>query len=182
MEMTVKLQGFQELAAALRDLPGNLGRNTLRSAVGAGAAEVRKAARENARRMADTGTLARSIYSKQIREQSGPLRQVYFVGARQGKKLQKVGKKGLSQDAYYARWVEFGHFSRTGSGGRRLIRGTDRLQRKNQELADQVMAGSVRWIAAKPFLRPAFESRRSAAIDAIGDKIRQRLETFKVTR
>ncbi len=178
MELDAKLEGFKEFAAGLRELPGNVGKNVLRRAVSAGASVVRVEAKNNALAIKETGTLARSIYQKQIRELSGPRNQVFYVGARSGKQYRKVGKKGVSQDAYYARWVELGHFTRgpgkggffsTGSG--RLFRETNRGQRNNAILAAQVHAGVVRWVPAHPFLRPAYDVKVNAAVDAMGASI-----------
>ena len=157
MDVTMKLQGFKELAEALKELPQNISKNVLRSAVGAGAAVVRVEAKNNALAMKKTGTLARSIYQKQIRELSGPEKQTFFVGARSGKLYRSVGKKGVNKDAYYARWVELGHFSRPAKKG----------------------AGHVHWVPAHPFLRPAFDVRKAEAVDAIGQKIAARLQTIK---
>jgi len=181
MDTTVKLEGFAELAAALRELPQNIAKNALRSAVGAGAAEIRKQAKANAEGMRDTGTLARSIYQKQIREQSNNEKQVFYVGARQGKSYQKVGKKGVNKDAFYARFVELGHFSRrTEKGFERVMRNANRGGVNNQRLADQVQAGTVKWVPAHPFLRPAFDVKKDAAVTAMGDKIAERLAKIKV--
>jgi HK97 gp10 family phage protein len=150
----MKLTGFDELARGLRELPDNLAKNDLRSAVAAGAAEIRKEVRQNALRIKDTGTLARSIYQKQIRELSGPDKQTFFVGARRGKKYQKVGKKGLSQDAFYAPFVEFGHYTRKRKDGKTV----------------------PHWVSPKPFMRPAFDTKKEAAVTAIGDKLRARIQ------
>lgn len=170
MEFDVKLEGFKELAAALRGLPGNVGKNLLRAGVAAGAAEVRVEARKNALAIKRTGTLARSIYQKQIRELSDAEKQVFYVGARQGKKYQRVGKKGLSADAYYARFVELGHFTRPAGGGK-LPRHTNRGERNNAALASLVHSGQVKWVPPKPFLRPAFDVKKDAAIQKIGERI-----------
>lgn len=175
MEVTIQLQGFAELAAALKALPDNIARNALRSAVAAGAAEVRVAAKANALAMRDTGTLARSIYQKQIRELSSLQRQTFYVGVRAGRKFKKYGKTGLSKSseegAYYGRFVEFGHFSRP-SGGGRIPRGAGR--------SAVTSSSAVRWIPPHPFLRPAFDTRKGAAIEAMARKLRERLERFKV--
>lgn len=179
MDFTLNLSGFKELADGLRQLPENVGKNYLRSAVGAGAAVVRNEARLNAQRIRVTGRLARSIYSKQIRELSDNTKQTYYVGARQGKKYQKVGKKGLSQDAYYARFVELGHFTRPSTGGK-VLRKSGRGQINNARLAAQVQAGQVRWVPPHPFLRPAFDVKQQAAVDAMGAKLRARLESLRL--
>lgn len=186
MDFDAKLTGFKELAELLRDLGPNLGKNVLRSSVAAGAAVVRVQTKRNAQAMADTGTMARAVYQKQIREQSGPEKQVFYVGVRQGKKQQSVGKKGLNRDAFYARWVEFGHFTRgPGKGGffarsdGSLFRDTNRGGKNSAILVAQVQAGHVRWVPAHPFLRPAFDTQKENAVEAIGEKIRERLEKLK---
>lgn len=134
------VQGLKELQAALKDLPERIARNVLRGAVGAGAAVIRKEARGRA--PVATGTLKRAIYQKQIRELSSQVKQTFYVGARKGKKYRYQGKKGtLSQDAYYARFVEFGTAK----------------------------------MAARPFLRPAFEAKKGEAVQAIKDYLAQRI-------
>lgn len=175
MDFSVKLQGFEELTKGLKELGEKVGKNVLRSAVGAGAAVIRVEAKKNAEGMRDTGTLARSIYQKQIPEQSSPEKQVFYVGARQGKIFQKVGKKGANKDAFYARFVELGHFSRPSTGGR-LARGAGR----DANLVSHLKAGTVRWVPARPFLRPAFDVGKDRAVDAIGNKIADRLAKIKI--
>jgi HK97 gp10 family phage protein len=175
----VKLTGFKELADALKELPANISKNVLRSAVGAGAAVVRVEAKNNALAMKKTGTLARSIYQKQIRELSGPEKQTFFVGARSGKLYQKVGKKGVNKDAYYARWVELGHFSRPSKANKKLLRKAGRFEAQNINLAVAVESGVIHWIPARPFLRPAFDVKKEQAVEAIGQKIAARLQTIK---
>jgi HK97 gp10 family phage protein len=176
VEATIKLTGFAELAAQLKALPDNIGRNGLRAAVAAGAAEVRKQAKTNALAMRDTGTLARSIYQKQIREQSSLQRQVFYVGVRAGRKFKKYGKSGMSKSseegAFYGRFVEFGHFTRPRGGGR-ITRGAGR--------AAVISSSAVHWVPARPFLRPAFDGKKSEAIDAMAVKLRERIERFKAT-
>lgn len=105
--------GLDQLAKMLKQLPANISRNVLRQAVSAGAQVIVKEARlkapeysgpEFSEKKREThpppGTLKRSIYKKQIRELSDLGRQVFFVGARHGKKSKF--------DAYYFRFVEFG--------------------------------------------------------------------------
>ena len=176
MEFEIKLQGFAELAAGLRELPNKVARTILSKAVSAGALVVQQQMKQNAEGMRDTGTLARSIYRKYIREQSGPEKKVFFVAPRQGKKFQKMGKKQISKDAYYARWLEFGHFTRppgTHLNKQGLTR-ANKIGRKsnrggvdNAALADQVQSGTVKWVPAHPFMRPAFDTKKEASIDAM---------------
>lgn len=161
MATTVKVEGLSQLAEAFRLLPQNIGKNVLRGAVYRASKVVRDAAKELA--PVESGTLKRSIYMKQIRERSGPLVQTFYVSARKGKKYRKKGKgAGSGRDAYYAGFVEFGHFTR-GSKGR--LRKTNRGQANNQALADMVQTGQVRWVSPKPFMRPAWDSRKREALD-----------------
>src|SRR5574337_608603 len=138
------IDGLRELKRALEELPKAIGRNVLRGAVRAGAQLIRKEAQQRApvytgdvsKGHPPPGTLKRAVYQKQINELSSATRQTFFVGVRKGNKYRNQGKSGkLSQDAYYASWVEFG---------------TSKM-------------------AARPFLRPAFEAQKNAAVEAIRD-------------
>lgn len=142
--------GLKELQAALKELPQRIARNVLRGAVGAGAAVIRNEAKARAPvSIGDggvghppPGTLRRAIYQKQIRELSSAVKQTFYVGVRKGKQYRKQGKKGnLSQDAYYAKFVEFGTAK----------------------------------MAARPFMRPAFEAKKGEAVQAIKDYLAKRI-------
>jgi HK97 gp10 family phage protein len=109
--------GLRDLQASLKELPKVVGRSTLRGAVNAGASVIRGEARANApvytgpvsEGHPPPGTLKRSIVQKQIRELSTLLVQTFYVTVRKGKKYRNQGKSGnLSQDAFYATWVEWG--------------------------------------------------------------------------
>ena len=147
---TVQITGLSELNRALSEFPERLARNVLRGSVAAGAAVIRKDARERAPRYEGPvaaghpppGTLKRAIYSAQARRLSGLLQQVYQVGVVSGKRTKKSGRKsGRAADAYYWRFVEF---------------------------------GTVK-MAARPFLRPAFEAKKLDAVEAIRAYMAQRI-------
>ena len=147
----VHVQGLDQLARALKELPKRVARNSLRAAVYAGAKVIRDEAKLKAPmaiaalgpNQPPPGTLKRSVIMKQIPELSSAERQTFFVTVRRGKKYRKQGRKGqLSQDAWYWRFVEF---------------------------------GTVK-MAARPFLRPAFERKKRAAVQAIQDRLAQRIE------
>ena len=144
------VQGLRELQAALKELPDRIARNVLRGSVSAGAAVIRKEATARApvstgpkrQGQPPPGTLKRSVYQKQIRNLSSLVRQTFIVSVRKGKKYRNQGKKGnLSQDAWYATFVEFGTAK----------------------------------MAARPFLRPAFESKKGDAVAAIKDYLARRI-------
>lgn len=185
MDVEIKLQGFDELLSKLRDMPDNVARNAIRSAVAAGGRIIRDEAKANIGRGGgfpdmDTGTLRRSMYVKYIREASGPQRATFYVGARQGynarrrtgsKKVQSGGKF----DAYYAKWVELGHWSRKPGGGQ-LKRGRGRAAAIQAAAA----RGDIHYIEGKPFLVPAFIARKEDAIKAMGDVIAARIVRYRV--
>ena len=149
-DFSVQIQGLSELNQALSELPQRLARNVLRGSVAAGAAVIRREARERAPRYAGQvaaghpppGTLKRSIYSAQARRLSSLLQQVYHVGVVSGKRVKKSGRKsGRAPNAYYWRFVEF---------------------------------GTVK-MAARPFLRPAFEAKKMAAVEALRAYMAERI-------
>ncbi len=153
------VQGLRELQVALKALPQGIARNVLRGSVNAGATVIRKEAQSRApvsegpkrAGQSPAGTLKRSVYQKQVRELSSLVKQTFIVGVRKGKKYRNQGKKGnLSQDAWYARFVEFG---------------TSKM-------------------AARPFMRPAFEAKKGAAVAAIKAYLERRLpaEVTKLAR
>jgi HK97 gp10 family phage protein len=138
--------GLRELEAALKSLPDRVARNVLRGAVAAGAAVVRKEARDLAPKSEGpqpeghvSGTLKRAIYQKQIRERSSLLQQTFFVGVRRGRSAKSTVKGVI--DAWYAHFVEFG---------------TSKME-------------------ARPFMRPAFESRKAGAVEAIKSYLLSRI-------
>lgn len=193
MASTVQVKGLKELNAALAALPKNISRNVLRGAVGAGAKIIRDEAKVQAARGGPdrpdvlTGQLVRSIYHVHVREQSSAIRQVWKVGVRKGKNLaagRTFGVRGSktrdntnSMDAFYARWVEFGHYARRRNG--KLVYASRGRRRNDSQRASQIAegqrAGEVTWIPGQPFLRPAWESKRSAAVERIAAYIRERL-------
>jgi HK97 gp10 family phage protein len=143
MAETPNLTGFKELAAALRELPQRVAKNGLRSAVGAGAAVIRKEARVRAPK--DTGELAKDVMIKRERDTQGGNLFVarYSVFVLSGKKSRLKGKKrDVQRDSFYWRFVEFG---------------TSKM-------------------AARPFMRPAYEGQKEAAVTAIGEKLDQRIQ------
>ena len=167
-----EVKGLRELGNILRELPKNIGRNVLRSAVSSGAAVIRDEAKHRA--PVDTGEMQKDIMIKRSRDCTDQ-KAIYAVYVRSGKKSRLAGKKrGVDRDSFYWRFIEFGHFSRPPDGGN-LLRHTDRGDVNNSALASQVQTGAVRWIAAKPFMRPAFETKKEAAVEAIADKLRTRI-------
>ncbi|HJV73167.1 MAG TPA: HK97-gp10 family putative phage morphogenesis protein [Noviherbaspirillum sp.] len=127
------LSGFRELAAAMRELPERVARNTLRRATSSAAAIIRNEARAKA--PVDTGEMRRDIQIKRERDTKGEMSAKYSVFVRSGKKSRLSGKsRDVQKDSYYWRFVEFGTAK----------------------------------MAAQPFMRPAFETKKEAAVAQIG--------------
>jgi len=193
MPEIIKVHGLEELARKLKALPARMTRNALRSGVNAGARLIRDAYRGSVND--DTGTLRRSIITKFIRERSNDQQAMYYVTARKGKKLQRLGKRNA--DAFYAGMVEFGHYTRPAGkhsvvtarihGGRPggpestkfLTRSVfNQLPRgKGRALQLGIMAGrgEIKWVEGRRWLTRAFETKKLGALDAIKIKITSNL-------
>jgi HK97 gp10 family phage protein len=99
--LEVKVEGLAELRKALLELPKELHKGPLRSAVIGAAGVVQKQAKANAPR--DEGVLQKAIYRTRSKSGSSSVQEMAIVGVRSGKKHKKRG-----QDAFYWFWLEFG--------------------------------------------------------------------------
>lgn len=153
----VYVAGLKELKEALAALPERIARNVLRGGVSAGAAVIRKEAQllapvytgEVAAGHPPPGTLKRAVYQKQIAELSSNTKQVFYVGVRKGRAAQHSGSKS----------------SKNGP-----TQGTN----LDAYYASWVEFGTSK-MAARPYMRPAFEAKKGAAIEAIRAYIEQRI-------
>ena len=150
--MTVNITGLKELQQALNQLPLEIQKRPLRSAVSAGA----KVIVDEAKRLApqgETGNLRKALYRYRSRSQSSRGQETFLVGVRKGKKnyvdsaknrrLNRVGKKyTVEGEAFYWRFVEFG---------------TSKMP-------------------ARPFLLPAFESKKNQAVETIKNRLAVAIE------
>nr|WP_198047974.1 HK97-gp10 family putative phage morphogenesis protein [Cupriavidus taiwanensis] len=172
------VKGLRELNDALNALPQNIAKNILRGAVNAGAAVIRKEAALRAPvyepgkygvpdMRVEPGRLKRAIYQAHAPELSSAIVQTVLIGVRQGKsqRQKQRGKQTFNLDAYYAKWVEFGHWyvPRRGEG---ITRKAHRAKHKSD---------MGRFIPARPFMRPAFEAKKDDAIKAIEQYLRERI-------
>ena len=147
----VEIKGLRQLYETLSTkIPRRMEGKVLQKALAAGTAETVKAARRNIGANGGpenrTGTLRRAIYAARGKT-STPTQEVRIVNVRRGKRYRK-GKS--NRDAYYARWVEYGHRERQGK--------------------DSV--GPPKFIPPRPFMRPAFESTKNTSVDRIIEKLR----------
>jgi HK97 gp10 family phage protein len=149
------ITGGKELAEFLKTLPQKLERNVMRSALAAGARVIANEAKANA--PAKSKRLIKSI-----RVSTDARKGVIEAYAKAG------GKK-----AFYANFVEFGtaaHTITAKSG--KMLKFTARDGNK-VTIKEVLHTGAI----AKPFLRPALDTKAPEAIRAIGSKIKERLTT-----
>lgn len=145
------------VASSVRKLEGlgaELGESALRKAAVAGARVFRDEAQALA--PVDSGVLKRNIIIKHVPEASDDDRlQVYYVTVRHG----KFGEDG---DAFYWRFVEEGHRKSKPRVGPESL--------KTHRAAMLLEFGDSR-VAARPYMRPAYEGRRVAAVQAMRDRL-----------
>lgn len=175
--MTASLQGLSELLSAMEELPKQAQGRLMRSVVGSGAALVRNEITLRApvwtgdvsQGHPPPGTLKRAVYMAFLQDATTATRTVFQVAVRTGKQARtrnhsKAGPvQTFSLDAYYWKWVEFGHYTRAPKGKAKAV-----------ETGSELVRGAY-WVMAKPFVRPGFEAKREAAINAMADKFRARL-------
>lgn len=150
------VSGLKELAAAMRELPERVARNALRAAVNAGATVIKKKVRLSAPK--DTGFLKEEIHQKHIRKESNAHQQTYYVGVR----IYKI------------------KYSNT-----KFNRRKGRITQAGESLKTYDQNGAFYWrylefgtskMAARPFLRPAFEQGKEDAVTAIAKRLDERIQ------
>lgn len=155
--MNVDILGGKELAKALAELPIKIERNIMRAALRAGASVVATEARRNV--PVDSQELKRSIRTSS-NSKRGMVEANAVVGNRKAKK------------GWYATFVEFGtapHMIRAGKNKPMLS------FRDRNGVWHRVLEVNHTGAKAKPFMRPAFDTKSEEAIKAVADKIRERL-------
>lgn len=148
--------GLKELRAALLELPKGIARNTLRGAVAAGAAVVRVEAKNRAPQY--TGSVAEG------HPPPGTLKKAVYQ--------KQIREKSNDQQQTFFVGVRQGKHSRQTKKG--LI---DAFYGRFIEFGTSKMA-------AKPFMRPAFEAKKEAAVQAIKAYLEKRIpdEVEKASR
>lgn len=164
-EKFINVKGFAELQAFLDQLPAKMEANVMRSAMRQGVNVIAREARANA----PVGPPS-SKNAKVYGGYAGALKKSIVVNSKysNGQFLATVKaggspKQAKGADVYYAKWVEYGvaaHGVKKGSS------------RKRGKLQDGDLHPGF---AAKPFMRPALDSRANDAIQAVGDQVRKRL-------
>ena len=177
---TLATPDLMAFLAELKSLPVTVQKRIVLGAVATAASVIRKASIDRAplyipdsvmhggahtqKNHPPPGTLKRAIYQARMVDECTPTKEVWMVGVRSGKKTTKKGN--ALADAYYARWVEFGHFTRMPSG--------PKATQKARKMAARAL-GVARYVPPQPFMRPAFEASKAAALQALAAYIHDRL-------
>ncbi|MCA1857452.1 HK97 gp10 family phage protein [Massilia oculi] len=154
------------VASTVQGIRDSVDESTLRKVGVAGAAVFRDEAKQNAQAHVQTGTIYRNIIIKRLEgESDGGSKQVYLVTVRKG----DYG----GGDAYYWRFVEYGH-----KFVPRNTRINARTGRKTGWAAHRRAAELEYGTAsapAYPFMRPAYESKKRHATDAMTRTLAEQL-------
>lgn len=186
MAETIELIGLKELETKLLELPVKIARNALRGGVYAGAKVLEKAVRAKApiytgkvsEGHPPAGTLKKSIISKHIPELSNLYQQTFKVTVKRGKKYKKVSEAGkvTYTNAYYAQWVENGHYFVPKNTMTRTSRnGVVRSANWKQHRAEWKSEGKARFVPPHPFMRPAWAESQQEVANAITTRLLERI-------
>lgn len=169
---TAPIKGLKETMAFLDAFPDRIRKGAVRSALTAAAKPVRDQARMNAPK--ESGQMAKSIKTGSPRvEQDGTV----------SIKVRLAGKH-----SYLGQFIEYGvapHFISAGDSGLSARKLTQKMGREGStsedgalKIGDTFVSGAVLHpgFAAKPFLRPALETRMDDAIQAFGERLRSYLK------
>ena len=168
-------EGLDQMLREVRELPRAIRNRVMKGMVATGASVIRK----EAIRLAPVatgkvedghpppGTLKRAIYQTRVVQLCTEESEVWRVGVRSGKaaRTTKRGKGTANLDAYYASWVEYGHFTRGPKGAKRSA----------VARAAAVTLGDVHWVQPIPFMRPAVLKMAPAALEAMRDYLNENL-------
>lgn len=169
--ITIEIVGLQGLLSELKAFPQAVTTRVLKGAAATGASVIRKEAILRAPMSTGPieeghpppGTLKKAIYQVRMTQECTPVREVFKVDVRRGRRAQSVGKSGRNLDAFYASWVEFGHYARAPHSLTKTAKAAARA------------AGTVKWVSARPFMRPALQAKGEDAIRAMRDYIQQNI-------
>jgi HK97 gp10 family phage protein len=163
MAKDVNIVGGKELAEFLKSLPLKLERNIMRAALRAGARVIADEAKKNLS-VHKTGALKASIRTSS-RSQKGTV----FAYARAG------GRRGAAnkdKSAFYSAFIEFG------SAAHAIVPKNKPFlvfRARDGRLVKTKFIPRHPGITARPFMRPAFDSKGEAAVAAVSKRIRERL-------
>ena len=162
---SIAFPGLPDFLAELRALPAKVQTKVMTKVVSAGAAvvqaEVAKRAPEYTGEVTQghppPGTLKKAIYRVRVSSECTATREVWKVAVRKGKAAQKSkrGKSTVNLDAFYAAWVEYGHYTRVPHAMTKGARAAARA------------VGTAKFVSAHPFFRPGVEASTQTSFAAM---------------
>lgn len=171
-----QINGLKELNKALQELPVNIERNILSSAINQGTNVILK----QTRLMAPTQDIKKQLQSRVLKAKRGEvIREIYIQSPRDIKKRKNGEKpKKAPKDLFYARFFEFGTASYyTGKG--QTVGGPYKVPKKSGKyrIGKNTRGGQFTHpgIKPRPFLRPSLDLKSQEAIKAMATVIRLRL-------
>ena len=175
-DFSVTASGMEEVARNLKKLENRIQKKVTRGATAKAMRPVAKTAKANAKRIKDTGLLARSIGTKTKTMRGGTV--ITIVGPRKGFKTTVMRKDRdgndkpvVSDPANYAHLVELGtrpHSTKKGVKNSIKVGGV----RVYRDLHDMTHPGAK----PKPFLRPALISHGQSSIRVFGHAMIEGME------
>lgn len=154
MSAEYKIKGLKELLPELEKLPAKIEANVMRSAMRAGAQVLEEEVLRN------------------IPVATGALRDSVRVSTRSRRGVISARVRAGSQEAWYWRFVEFG---------------TAAHQIKPKTRSSLFLAGVMREVVQhpgarpRPFMRPALDAKAVTAIEAVRERVRQKLASTKLS-
>jgi ketosteroid isomerase-like protein len=118
------------------------------------------------------GTLKRAIYQARAAIKCTATTEVWVVNVLQGKAARNTKRAGtsMSLDAFYARWVEYGHYTRAPKSAG----ATGAARRRAVAQGTQLVKGA-HFVMPQPFMRPAFETKQAEAMAAFAQYLRDNI-------
>lgn len=153
MDDTIHINGGKQLGQFLQSLPLKIEKNIMRAALRAGARVIANEAKLN------------------VPIQDGDLKRSIRTGSNAKKGRVEAYAKAGDKKAWYYRFVEFGtaaHIIKGRNGGMLRFMAKDGK-------AIQTLQVSHPGAIAKPYMRPALDSKSGEAVMAVSNKIRERL-------
>ena len=148
------------MKAATAQVADVVSENSLRAIGFAGAEVFRDEAILNAGRNRRTGVIQKNIIAKRLTEVGSDTSQSYVVTVR-------TGKFGNDGDAFYWKWVENGH---------RFVRRAKNKQDTLKKRRVEALEFGTSMAPAYPFMRPAYESKKQEAVDAMTAKLAEKIK------
>lgn len=173
--MSLEIDNLAAWLAELNELPNVIRERVVKGAVATGASVIRKeyVARapmwtgDVSKGHPPPGTLKRSVYQTRLVEFCTPTAEVWKVDVRRGATARnRKGERVLEKDAFYALWVEYGHYVRTP--------GMSEKEHRRARSGVDLYTGS-KWVPARPFARPAFEAKKQEALNAMAAYLSENL-------